>query len=376
MLRFKLHLLNKVVIARDNKVDILRALAIVCIILAHSQPNSIIFQIRNFDVVLMVMLLGNSFYLSSRNKSLNYLSYIKKRFQRLVIPTWIFLSVFFCFYYLVSLAIGEKFYFSTSRIIHSYFLTEGIGFVWVIKVFFIVALLSPFILQLSKKIESNRQYFLWLVTGYVVYAMLLSVKPYLNGVYQYLDNINRHLDGVLRLVYADIITYGLGYGLIAAFGIRLARLSLKELDYSCALFFITFLVLAYMHHFAPTQAFKYPPRLYYISYGLSVSLLLYRLLDYKPLQKIMDTKFSRFISRTSDWVYFWHILFVYVITLFSDTLPFIAGNLVGRFLFILTSALLVAYIHQQIKVAITVRHNKKKLLILENSKTRQNLQPN
>ena len=183
MLRFKLHLLNKVVIARDNKVDILRALAIVCIILAHSQPNSIIFQIRNFDVVLMVMLLGNSFYLSSRNKSLNYLSYIKKRFQRLVIPTWIFLSVFFCFYYLVSLAIGEKFYFSTSRIIHSYFLTEGIGFVWVIKVFFIVALLSPFILQLSKKIESNRQYFLWLVTGYVVYAMLLSVKPYLNGVY-------------------------------------------------------------------------------------------------------------------------------------------------------------------------------------------------
>lgn len=72
---------------RNTKIDILRAIAMICIIIAHSTPNPLAFQLRNFDVIMIVILLGASFQLSMQGKSINYIEYLIKRFKRLVVPT-------------------------------------------------------------------------------------------------------------------------------------------------------------------------------------------------------------------------------------------------------------------------------------------------
>ena len=64
--------MNQEVKERDYKIDILRFIAIICIILSHTKPPETIFLLRNFDVTLMVMIMGASFYLSNNNKNINY----------------------------------------------------------------------------------------------------------------------------------------------------------------------------------------------------------------------------------------------------------------------------------------------------------------
>ena len=46
---------------RDNKVDILRALAILLVMLAHVSPPEWLMQLRTFDVVLLFLLSGGVF---------------------------------------------------------------------------------------------------------------------------------------------------------------------------------------------------------------------------------------------------------------------------------------------------------------------------
>lgn len=58
---------------RDYTIDILRFIAIACIILAHTDPSHILFEIRNFDVTLMVLVGGMTFYISSADKEIKYL---------------------------------------------------------------------------------------------------------------------------------------------------------------------------------------------------------------------------------------------------------------------------------------------------------------
>ncbi|RDC64335.1 hypothetical protein AHMF7616_02948 [Adhaeribacter pallidiroseus] len=298
----------------------------------------------------MMLLLGHSFYLSSAEKNISYPQYVKKRFQRLVVPAWTFLTLFFILFYFVAVATGQKYYFSGAKIMQSYALTNGIGYVWIIKISFLVALLSPFILKISKRVKSNLLYYLLIAGSYAGYALLLYVHDALPVVYKALDNINHYLDGVARTLYAEVIIYGVSYSFIVALGIRLTKLSQREVTGACLGFLGLFLFLSYQNDFSTVQAFKYPPQLYYLSYGLFVSFLLYRLLDYTFFKKFGNSQLIIFLSRNSAWVYFWHIIFVYYIRLFGASLPsYLATTSSGRFFFIMAGALLVTYSHQQIK---------------------------
>lgn len=54
-----------------------------------------------------------------------------------------------------------------------------------------------------------------------------------------------------------------------------------------------------------TPDFKYPPRMLFIIYGISVSSILWVL---KPLiKKISDSKLISFIGQNTMWIYLWHI---------------------------------------------------------------------
>lgn len=80
---------------RDNRIDLLRFIGLAMIILAHVSPPDIVFQGRNFDVPLMVIVAGLSFQVSYRYES--YISYLWKRIKRLLFPVWLFLSIVFSY---------------------------------------------------------------------------------------------------------------------------------------------------------------------------------------------------------------------------------------------------------------------------------------
>ncbi|PEI51830.1 acyltransferase family protein [Priestia aryabhattai] len=323
---------------RDIRIDILRCIAIVSIILAHSEPGGLLFQLRNFDVILMVLLLGTSFYLSNKDKkkSISYPVYLGKRFKRLIVPTWVFLTIFFLLFYLISLINGSSYYFNFKDIFMSYSMfDEGIGFIWIMRVFFLIALISPLLLKVNQKIESNKKYFLFLSVIYVVYVILQSIAFFFHGS--------------LGLFFQNFVLYGIGYGLIAAFGMRLKLLSKKELYIWASTFLFIFLCLCWHYNFNSTQHYKYPPQLYYISYGMFVSLFLYIVFYIKPIQSFLNNKFIMFIAQNSIWLYFWHIIFVYLLKFFGEELSVLANNFVTRFAFIFVCALVVTYVHHLLK---------------------------
>ncbi|MGX7099286.1 acyltransferase family protein [Globicatella sanguinis] len=97
-------------IKRDVSIDVLRSIGLLCIILAHVSAPKFVLQIRNFDVPLMAFIMGISFYLTNKNKHFNLIEYSKKRFKRLLFPTWKFLTIFFTFFYFFSLFNQQHFH--------------------------------------------------------------------------------------------------------------------------------------------------------------------------------------------------------------------------------------------------------------------------
>lgn len=304
---------------RDKSIDILRFIATVGIFFAHVPSPDRILQLRSFDVPLMALLMGTSFYLSSANKEINYWDYFKKRLKRLVKPTWEFLTLFFILVFVATKTVGVDF-FSFREIITSYLLLDGIGYVWVIGVFLGVALLNPLILKVSNHIESNKKYFLLLLATYVFYLSLTMLQKYMISS--------------LAFLYEHIILYTIGYGIIAAIGIRLKKLSNNEMLLISIISFIIYILIGIQNDFVLTSVAKYPPVTYYFSYALGAIFLLKLLLEYKPIFKIFDNKLVYFISKNSMWVYLWHIIPVFGIQVVSNATDTFLDNFIIQFVIV------------------------------------------
>lgn len=320
---------------RDVRIDILRAIAIISIIIAHSNPTSFIFEIRNFDVVLMVILTGLSYYISCNTKDIDYTKYIIKRFKRLIIPTWIFLTIFFFIFYILSILTKNKFYFDLKTIIYSYTLIDGIGYVWIMRILFIVSLLSPIILSISNKIESNLKYFIFLLMIYIVYHYAVIRISEFNGI--------------IAILIEELILYSMGWGIIASIGIRLYRIDTKELKLYLIIFISIFIGSAIFYNFESIQNYKYPPTIYYMSYGISVSILFNILIKNKYVYNIFDNSFIMYNSFNSIWIYFWHILAIYILDLYKNINVFIGDNFIAKFLFIYIFAIGMTLLQNYIK---------------------------
>ncbi|CAM3130764.1 acyltransferase [Sporolactobacillus spathodeae] len=297
-------------------------------------PNTFIFQLRNFDVTLMVFLMGSSFYLSSQKKNLPYREYLIKRFNRLIIPTWKFLILFFGVFFVIALIFHQHYYFGVRNILSSFLIINGIGYVWIMRVFFIIAVFNPLILLISNKVKNNTIYFLLLTVSYIIYAILLYIDRHI------------HFSGAAQKIFEYYIAEGFGYCLIAALGIRIYHLKKKQLLFFSTIFFVIFSILFVFHKFAPTQLYKYPPTLYYFSYGLFVSYILFYFLSFNLPLKIFSNKFVIYLSKKSLDLYYCHIIPIYIIILFGSKMAIISGSFITRFLFILFIGLFLLYLKE------------------------------
>lgn len=271
---------------RDLSIDLLRAIGILLIILAHVEAPFIIKQIRIFDVILLVVISG---YVYKEPK--DYIKYIYKRVERLVFPTWLFLTVFFLGLFLVEkilkIEVGGL---NRDTIISSYTFWWGIGFVWIIRIYLGVAILGPIVL---KKLSFNRLILCYLILEAFIVIILKNIA---------IGTLNR---GIELLPYILVFCYG---NLL-----KQKLIPLKRVTYFLGLLIILFI---FRKASIDIGSFKYPPRLIYIWYGLFISNILFSTKD-KLIKIILKfeylKKFIEYIGKLTMWLYLIHIGVYYII---------------------------------------------------------------
>lgn len=287
-------------INRDYKIDIMKVIGLLCIILAHVGVNDRILQLRNFDVPMMVYISGYLSY-NSFKQSETYIKYIFKRIRRLLLPTWIFLTIYFLILLFIRYKFNIAFPYTMYQIKRSYLLLDGIGYVWVVRVYLLCAIITPLLIKITKKI-SCRNVYLLIILLFIINENLIS-----NDIY----NIN--------FFNQYILPYVLSYGIITTLGIIANNQNQDDFNILYIIFLIIFLLYCIYFrkvegHFVYTQTRKYPPSLYYFSYSMLVTyFLMYLNLDFKNdnlLKRIVI-----FISKSSFWIYLWHIFAIYIVNL-------------------------------------------------------------
>lgn len=285
---------------RDFVIDVLRFSGLMLIILAHVQPPEFIFQLRTFDVPLMIFVSGMAYGLSNVNIT-NYKSYLIKRCCRLILPVWAFFLFFYIFLFCFKINVFN--HLLTTKMIASTFLLNGFGYLWIIRVFIIIALVSPFL----AKLLSTKSFLFDVI-------IILSVVSFttITHIYFSKPDVNKYW----IMLVEDVLLPGLSYSAIFMTGYKWRCYNKEQKIKITALFgfILTLMQLFYfkeMGYIIKPQDFKYPPTIIYLSYSIvmiSASLVLVKILTNNVI--IKPNKVISFISSNTIWIYLWHIPFV------------------------------------------------------------------
>jgi peptidoglycan/LPS O-acetylase OafA/YrhL len=322
---------------RDIRFDILKSIGLICIIYAHiGSEDNIFFHIRRFDVPLMVIISGALYYYSASKKQISFWSYLQKRLPRLIAPVWLFLSFFFISAYGVFNLLSQPYPFSQAKIFETFILSVGIGYVWIIRVFILVAIFSSLLISIYRYCKTEFRFLSFLSVIYIFYELLFKVVP----------RFNLHNQFIAGLIN-DYLFYLLPYGCLFGLGMTLPKLKKSTILMIIGIFMAIFLGWAgyYYHirgHFISTHEFKYPARIYYISYGIFMSLLV-------SIKNNSLIKVIIFISSSSLWIYLWHIFFVYYWqTFLAEHLPKFINLFNIGFLVVTLGAIFVTYLQKKL----------------------------
>lgn len=312
---------------RNNTVDILRCLGTLLVILAHTSPPATIAGMRTFDVCLLVMISGYC----SNYKCGNFGPYIVKRIKRLCVPAWKTMTLIFVTCGVLCLVSHRPYLYSLKQIVETYLfiggMEGGIGLFWIVRIYLLVALLTPVADRIGKAP-------FW-VTGVSV-AGLLALNE---GCYAMLWNKSAALNFILE----NVVMSGLAYAAVYIIGISIRdkHCVVKYLLASAGIFFLLEAIFK-QEYFSKPSAFKYPPQLGYVIYGIFVSTLLWIIVE--QMRTKTPTNWVRWISANSFNMYLAHALIMYCYSWgdkYISRIPWMKYWLVRFCVFISGSACLV-----------------------------------
>ncbi|MGV3344611.1 acyltransferase [Enterobacteriaceae bacterium LUAb1] len=291
---------NNTIRERDFIIDLFRFTGLSLIILAHVFPPDWLFQIRTFDVPLMVFVSGMAFCISGNSKS-NITQYLFSRFKRMVLPAWAFITLL----YFVIFPLTENIFADINnyhQMLSSYQL-KGFGYFWVIRVFLLISLFSGCYKFLIKTLSPLTLFFCFLLTETGLTLAWLYFPSFFNKA---------NLSGK---VMWEIVFPVISYGILFCLG-YLFKFGRKDI-YGYAAFSLLLLTGLEIGSISQNQGaillpqdFKYPPTLFYISWGIFACAILCFLASKSGLEKVKDNTGKRiicFISSNTIWIYFWHI---------------------------------------------------------------------
>jgi len=312
---------------RDPYIDFLRGTALLLLMVAHSSAPSFLAAVRTFDVPLMVFISALCF-----NGNGNYGRYCLRRLRRIYLPVALFLCILFALSTVIPVVPPEL---MTPGIIAGSFMLwnwPAIPFVWIMRVFILIALVMPLLDAASRRISMPA-------------LMLLITAVYVAQNYA-AGAIDTESLAPLTFFVRDYVLYLSGYSLIA-----LAGLTARGGDTRRSASLLALCLAAIAAHFATggsfdPQASKYPPAALFLSYGIAASLILLML---RPLlQYAAAWSGWRYLSENSMWLYLWHTIPVFVMRRF-DLFPL---SWVLRFAFVLASALLLFGLWHRLRMVV------------------------
>jgi fucose 4-O-acetylase-like acetyltransferase len=322
---------------RNIQLDILKVIGLFCVILAHTNAPPSVISARSFDVPLLIVISGALCAQTVGYGNIGFLDYVRKRVIRLLAPTWIFLTFFFLTVLLLVLLIRKPYPFSPSQVLSSYALLTGIGYVWIIRIFILVAIAAPLLLRMKKRL-SEYGFLAILALAYLFYELLYGmIGPVENQA--------------AALFVNQVLFYFIPYGVIFGVGLCLPKLSRRAI--ALLLGILALILGATMLHLHAAglslhiAEYKYPPRFYFVAYGLTVSLVLYLATSGIGIAGRHASALIVFISSSSLWVYLWHIFFVYYWNLAAYRLLPPGGNYLVSFAVLLLLPLAATYIQKQ-----------------------------
>ncbi|HEY9596666.1 MAG TPA: acyltransferase [Cyanophyceae cyanobacterium] len=340
---------------RDIRFDILKVIGLLLIILAHTKPPQLISLLREFDVPLMVISSGTLFYYSSHNKPFSLIDYLKKRIPRLLAPVWLFLAFFFTSVSLTDLITRSRYHYSLEQVFYAFLLIDKINYIWIIRVFIMIAILAPFLLKFYIKLGSERRFLLALVACYIFNELI--VRPLLN--------LSNSIE-LFNLIRGQFLYYIIPYGFLFGFGIILTKMDRKLFKLVSICFFTLslFVIGIYYYYFGDNLVmylyeinndYKFPPSPQYIYYGTFISIVLYylvsRLLSNNNwsifIQKSWLLKLIIFISSSTLWIYLWHIFFISFWTRISYKYS-IMKNFMVFFIVLTVASILATYLQKKL----------------------------
>ena len=317
----KLKVMNTL-LRRNHSIDLMRFIGLTMIVLAHIglSRDSYVFQLRSFDVPLMIFTSGLAFSGKSIGK---YLPFVCKRTIRLVLPIYIFVAIYAALNpWLSSLGMVQEY--PADWIVGSFLLRlkPSIGYVWIIRVFLIVMLMTPLLLKLDNTIKKG-----WCI--YLIAGLMLVIQ---NCLSEWLYDMR------FDIVVGDWLLYIFGYPAIFLIGLRFRKASLKERVSLLAVMVVVMFCLG-LHVSAENgtwltfQSFKYPPRAYFLLWGATISVFLW--ITSRWWTPVLDNRLFTFIGRNTIWIYVWHIPFVNMVV-FG---PFVGWDNVYKYVFVYGAAL-------------------------------------
>lgn len=203
----------------------------------------------------MATLLGSSYQIT-RGNSIDYCSYLIKRIKRLLVPTWSFLLIFFCAMFVGSFLLNKEFY-SLSMIIRTFTMLDGVGYVWIVRIFFTVAVISPLLNALYERFSISHQRFLILIIGLSIQYVICKFGP------------------IGNVFYRELICNTFGYVILAFVRMMIMEQSVKMNLCVVMLGALQFIFFGVQNKFELLQLNKYPPNLYFLGYGVMISIGLF-----------------------------------------------------------------------------------------------------
>ena len=288
---------------RNHFIDDLRGIAILVMILTHvtayfpsDKIANAIWNWSHFSVPIFIFCSAYLFFQKQLHKPLTGFSYLKKRVLRLILPYYIFLLFF-----IPALLLVKPQIITPKYIFQSLLITGGVDINWLVLLFVFFALLLPL--------------FVWLFQKYKTFFKLGFVISLASTV--------------LLLWYTPHISYKLfmwlPWALLLYFTFIYQKFEKKQTK--LLLLFLTttaFFLGAYYLRILNDQSVvlihnKYPPNILYLSYGMSLFLLLsFFLKRFPPASAI--AKPLHYFSLHSYQLYFIHYIFLIIIAAFLPVL--------------------------------------------------------
>lgn len=279
--------------SRDEYIDFLKFVGLTMIMLAHVHPPVWLYELRSFDVPLMLFASGLAFSGKQIDSQIHFLC---TRTLRLVTPVYLFLIGYF-----IALWFLPDRHVQADEVVGSFLLlnAHSIGYVWVIKVFLLVMLCTPVMLRLDRKLNDRQ----W---NAAILVLLVAVE--LSGL------LLAHLKpGGLAVYYAyyETVQFVLAYSIPFLFGLRFRVVERRRKQ--TALFLLALLMaVVLLVLYAQTgdalhlsTRYKFPPRAAFILWGTLAAFILWS--ARRMLGILSRLRLIAFCGRHTLWIYLWHI---------------------------------------------------------------------